>query len=167
MYNLGHKTRLPIIALFITILMGCAAQFVPQYDKAILDGINATNKDMMTLLASVSAGTKKETFPSRADNYNKIIGSLDALEIQAKSRPVPQTKVGDALDQLLKNKGWTVSSSETPSSVALNKISVAITKMRDTDQQRNLTATEVQAFKGHITIFINQAITYESFLEQQ
>ena len=38
--------------------------------------------------------------------------------------------------------------------------------MRDTDRKQGLTAFEVGAFKGQATIYFDQAITYENFLQR-
>lgn len=156
-----------LLALLTSVIVGCATQLAPLYDKALVDGITATNKDAMTLFASVSTGTAKDSFQGRADTYNKIIGSLDALEIQAKARPVPKTRTVDAVNKWLEKRGLpAVTDDDVPSATALNKISETLKKMRDTDRKQGITATEVQAFKNQTSIYMDQAITYESFLER-
>ena len=56
--------------------------------------------------------------------------------------------------------------SEIPSATALAEISKTIVKMRDTDQKQGVTGLEVQAFKNQVSVFLDQALTYESFLER-
>jgi hypothetical protein len=48
----------------------------------------------------------------------------------------------------------------------MGKISETLVKMRDTDKNQGVTATEVQVFKNQVAIYLDQALTYESFLER-
>jgi len=153
--------------LLAALMVGCATQLAPLYDKAILDGITVANREAMTLFASASNGLVKESHGARADTYNKLIGSLDALEIQAKARPVPKTKNIVAVNTWLEKRGLpAVTDDEVPSATAIGKISATLKKMRDTDHKQGVSATEVQAFRNQVSIYMDQAITYESFLER-
>jgi len=38
--------------------------------------------------------------------------------------------------------------------------------MRDTDKQQGVTQTEVIVFKGFVTLYFDQALTYERFLNK-
>jgi hypothetical protein len=139
----------------------------PNYDKAIVDGLTSTNTKLMELFASTSSGTSKENFEQREKTYNSLIGSLDALTIQAKARPVPKNKITEKVNEYLTSRGVNVlEGDDAPSATALAKISESIVKMRDTDKKQGVTATEVSAFKGQVVIYLDQAITYESFLER-
>ncbi|NHQ60582.1 hypothetical protein G9409_08275 [Chlorobium sp. BLA1] len=162
-----HRLNLAAFILLTSLIVGCATQLAPLYDKAIVDGITAANKDAMTLFASASSGLKPESYSTRTDIYNKIIGSLDALEVQAKARPVPKTKANEAVNKWLEKRGIpTLTNDEVPSATAIGKISLTLKRMRDTDRAQGVTATEVQAFKNQTVIYMDQAITYESFLER-
>ena len=44
----------------------------------------------MTLFASLSSSAETEAFSKRESTYNDINGKLDALRVQANSRPVPR-----------------------------------------------------------------------------
>jgi hypothetical protein len=48
----------------------------------------------------------------------------------------------------------------------MEEISKTMTKMRDTDKKQGVTEFEVRAFKGQVVIYLDQAITYETFLER-
>jgi hypothetical protein len=169
--NLSVLNRWRQLALVLCVawLSGCATQLAPAYDKAVVDGLNAANTDTMTLFASASGGTQAATFNAREAHYNGTIGKLDALAVQAASRPVPKNKVTDAVNQLLdKRKISTVSDDDAtpPSVAAIQKVSATLGKMRDTDHQQGLTALEVQGFKNIAVISFDQAITYENFLNR-
>lgn len=156
-----------ILIALVFLLTGCATTLAPQYDKAVVDGLTTTNTEAMEFFASVSGGTQKDTFDERKERYANLIGRFDALEIQAKARPVPKNKITDKINDLLSKGGVSIpDDSEIPSATAMGAISATLVKMRDTDQKQGLTATEVWAFKSQVSIYLDQALTYESFLER-
>jgi hypothetical protein len=162
-----RRWNLALGLLLATLLAACTTQLAPLYDKAILDGITVANREAMTLFASAANGLAKESYAARADHYNQLIGNLDALEIQAKARPVPKTKNIVAVNTWLEKRGLpAVVDDEVPSATAIGKISATLKKMRDTDHKQGVSATEVQAFRNQVAIYMDQAITYESFLER-
>lgn len=157
----------PVIILTFFIFSGCAATLAPQYDRDVVEGLNATNTNAMEFFAFVCKGTQKDSYEQREAKYAYLIGHFDALVIQAKARPVPRNKVTDKINDVLSKRGVPIpDDSETPSATAMGKISLTFAKMRDTDQKQGLTPTEVEAFKGQVSIFMDQALTYESFLER-
>lgn len=159
-----------VLLAFVAILLaGCAVQLAPPYDKAVVDGLNETSPQVMTLFASISNGADNNTFASRESTYNALIGKLDALAIIAGARPMPKNRVTDAVNQLLdKRDGMTLEDDDAtpPSAHAIRKISETLTKARDTDRQQGLTAYEAIAFKRMAVIYYDQAITYENFLQR-
>ncbi|HSC80729.1 MAG TPA: hypothetical protein VLC08_10265 [Chitinolyticbacter sp.] len=160
--------RFATLALWL-LLSGCATQLAPAYDRAVVDGLNATAVETMTLLASVSAGTTAASFPVREERYNQLIGRLEALALLAGARPVPKNKVTDAINAKLAERGSPPLDDDgsTPPSVhAIKKIAETVTKLRDTDRKQGVTAFEAMAFKGQIAIYLDQAITYENFLQR-
>lgn len=149
-------------------LTACAAQLAPAYDKAVVDGLSGLNLDTMQLLAAISNGAQAADFSSRQAQYINLIGRYDALALQAGARPLPRTRVNDAINGFLQKRGLPPLSDDgsLPSAGALQKISATLAKMRDTDQKQGLTAVEVQLFKGQISVFLDQAITYENYLQR-
>ena len=89
-----------VLAVFIG--CGCTVQLAPSPDQSLVTGIRSVNSDIMQLYATVGMGVDKSTFPQRIDQYNKIIGSVDALELQSKTRPVPDSALLQKVDQLIK-----------------------------------------------------------------
>ena len=158
---------LPLVMIVVLMLTGCPATLAPNYDKALLEGLVATNTEVMEFLAAVDGGTQKDTFSQRKEKYDRLIGHFDALEIQANARPVPKNKVGEEINVLLDKRGIPSSDdSQAPSATALRKISETLLKMKQTDQKQGLSSIEVLAFKNQIAIYLDQALTYESFLER-
>jgi hypothetical protein len=169
----GRGARLmcarPLVLSLCLSLLACVAQLAPAYDKTIVDELNAANVEAMTLFASTSGGTAKETFPSRADKYNALVGKLDALAIAAGARPVPKNHVTETINTLLiarGGQGLSEDLSTPPSAHAIQRVSDTVAKMRDTDKAQGLMALEVQAFRGQAVIYLDQAITYENFLQR-
>lgn len=161
--------RMNIVSLvfwLILSLSGCKTLLAPEYDKAIVDRITSTSEETMSFLAEVAEGTSKSSFSQREGTYNKLIGSYDALEIKAKARPIPDNVATKKINQLLGQKGSDPISGSYPSAFAFGKISETLKKMKQTDKQNDIRPTAVKAFKGQIKIFLDQAITYESFLKR-
>lgn len=170
--RLRHYSKHSLFALLFSVfffLSGCAIQLAPSYDKTVVDGLNSVNTDSMTLLASLGNGTQASDFNNRSAQYAAVIGKLDSLAILAGARPLPKTKVSEAVNAYLEKRGISTLSDDSnsiPSANAIKKISETLTKMRDTDQKQGVTGFEVRAFKGQVTIYFDQAITYENFLQR-
>lgn len=152
----------------VLLLVGCAATLAPPYDKTLVDGLKKSNIEVMTFFASVYGGTEKATFDARKKAYASLIGQFDALALQARIRGLPKDEksIKKANESLEKRKVANIEDSEMPSATALDKISEALTVMRKTDQKQGVTATEIQGFKNNVSIYLDQALTYESFLKR-
>lgn len=168
MFHPFIKPEKILLVFCLLILSACTTRLAPPYDKAIADGLVSVNQQAMTLFTSVSSGTNKDTYTQRDSAYNNLIGSLDALTLQAKSRPVPKTSVNKKIKELLGKRGITLpESGDVPSAAALEQISITLVKMRDTDKKQGVTSFEVAAFKGQAVIYLDQALTYENFLARE
>lgn len=160
-------TKLAFVACWCLSLMSCATTLAPNYDKAIVDGLNTTSAQLMELFAGSASGTNPASFSAREKTYNKLIGKLDAMAIQSRARPIPTNKVTDKVNAALGMRGVRlIDGSDVPSATAMEKISATLVKMRDTDQKQGVTPFEVKVFRGQVVIYLDQAITYESFLER-
>ena len=164
-------TSLRIACLTAALLTGsCTAQLAPAYDQSITTGLATANTDMQTLFATVGTSTDTASFATaRAAAYNKVIGELTALEMQARARPLPPddvlTRVNTALTQ---NSVTTLDPGFTayPSARAMHGAGDTVTHMRDADQAAGLRGAEIPAFEGQANIYMAQAITYENFLKR-
>lgn len=156
-----------LLITLIFMLTGCAAKLAPNYDRALVEGLTTSNIAVMEFLAFVSGGTQKDTFDQRKYKYANLIGRFDALAIQARTRPVPKHTITDKMNDYLSNRGVPMlDDSDTPSASAMAKISETLVKMKNTDQKQGITTIEVQTFKNQVIIYLDQALTYESFLDR-
>ncbi len=167
-FNRLQQFRRFLLISWMLCLAACTTQLAPPYDKAIADGLVSVNQQAMTLFASVSSGTGSDSYVQRDNAYNTLIGALDALALQAKSRPIPKTSVNEKVKSFLSKRGVSLpETGDAPSAAALEQISITFSKMRDTDKKQGVTAFEVAAFKGQVVIYLDQALTYENFLARE
>jgi len=155
----------------VLLLSGCAVSLAPKFDQTIVDNLSSTSTETFQLLAEVSNGTSNADFSKREDQYNSVIGKLEALELQINARPLPHNKAVDKIiekaNERLKarNVGTLITAGDTaPSATAIAEIVKNINQMKTSDKAGTLTATTVQVFKGFIVLYFDQALTYERFL---
>ncbi|NRB40288.1 MAG: hypothetical protein HRU20_17775 [Pseudomonadales bacterium] len=153
--------------LLMALLTGCATQMAPRYDEALYKGITQSNIEIMTLFASLSSGTEKNTFVTREARYNTLIGTVEALAIQSRARPMPESAITEQVNIYLKNRNiGPLQHNEAPSTNALHQIAKQLVKMKEVDKKSGLKAALVPIFKNAVVISLDQAITYESFLNR-
>ena len=138
----------------------------PAYDQAIVEKVTESSDLALRFFAEMDGGTKKENFADREPLYNILIGAFESLEIQARARPVPKNMALDKINKILQAKGGNSITGEYPSAFAFGKIADTFKKMKETDGQNGIKPLALQAFKGQVLIFLDQAITYESFLKR-
>jgi hypothetical protein len=97
-----HRVRAAAAMFILIAVAACTTRLAPAYDQTIVDGLASVNKDTQTLFAAIGSEATKESFPSRKDSYDHIVGSLNALVIQAKARPSPDVSLADANAALAK-----------------------------------------------------------------
>lgn len=161
-----------LIAGILLFFTSCAVSLSPKFDQNIIDELGASSTEVFQLMAAISEGTSNADFDKRNDEYNSVIGRLEALELQIDARPIPKNKLLEKtigkVNKRLQEKGiTTVSATDiAPSATAVKHIMENILKMKATDKRQGVTATELKAFKGNVQIYLDQAITYESYLNQ-
>lgn len=161
------RTVLLSIVFFFT---GCAVSLAPKYEQKIVDDLSASATAVYQLLSAASAGTSKSDFDKRQESYDKVIGKLEALQLQINARPIPKNKtvdkIIDKVNSSLQKKGTTlISVNDTaPSAIAVKNIIANLTTMKETDKAQGVTQGEVKGFKGFIDIYFDQALTYERYL---
>jgi hypothetical protein len=157
------------VTAVIVVISGCATQLAPAYDKLVVDGLAIATTDVMTLLAKADQGTSGSTFAGREDHYNTLIGKFDSLAIQAGSRPVPKSRAPDSINRVLEKRGVPPMQDDDatpPSAHSASKVVTTLTTMRNKDRQAGLTALEVRLFRNQIVTYLDQAVTYENFLQR-
>lgn len=147
-------------------LAGCQVTLAPAFDQAIVASIIQNTNLALRFFASVDGGTNPHDFQVRQDTYNTLIGAFESLELQARARPIPDGKVIKKINEMLETRGSNPLPGDYPSAFALGKIAETFTKMKKTDQANSLKPFAVEAFKGQVMIFLDQAIIYESFLKR-
>ena len=142
-------------------LLGCATQLAPAFDERIVDGLTRANADAMTLFAAFSAGAPTSRFAEYRDRYDQLIGAVDALEMQIAARPTPELPAG--LSAPLAQRAVDASG---PPVEPVQGMSRTIRMMRDTHAASGLTAAEVDGLRRQWTIYADQALTYEAYLNR-
>jgi hypothetical protein len=167
------RKYVPIVHLSVVavLLAACATQLAPAYDESIFSGLTASNKDVQTLFASVVDGVSAKTFDDRAPTYAHIIGELDALEVQAKSRPIPSAVTLERANAVLSVNGMQrlvndPKFTDFPSARSIQNTADTLKRMRLVDQREGLHGAEINAFENQASIYLTQAITYEAFLKR-
>ncbi|KQU64212.1 hypothetical protein ASC75_13745 [Aminobacter sp. DSM 101952] len=165
--------KLTLVRLLLPILLalnmaGCAIQLAPMFDKTIVQGLTTANEQTMILFASVSSGSKAQSFGKRKPEYDSLIGQFDALRLQAKSRPSPPPPSLFLKTRSLASEraGQIDLLSQAPTIEATEQIVLLLTRMRDTDERRGLSTTSTGLFKNQFEILIRNALIYEKALER-
>jgi len=155
------------LIFLITILTGCSIQLAPKYDAALFNGLTNANIKIMELFSSVSSGTSNSTFSERDKSYNSVIGLIDALAMQSRARPIPDNSITKKVNTYLESKGIAPMADEgAPSASSLDEVSKNLAKMKEIDGKTGLKPGAVKAFKNAVIISMDQALTYESFLDR-
>ena len=161
-----------LVAGLLLLFTSCAVSLSPKFDQNIIDELSASSTEAFQLMAAVTEGTSASDFSKREDEYNSVIGSLEALQLQMEARPMPKNKILEKtlgkVNQRLQQRGMqTVPATDTaPSATAVKHIIENMVKMKATDKRQGVTATELKAFKGNVQLYLDQAVTYESYLNQ-
>ena len=159
---------------FLLFLSGCTVSLAPKFDQNIVDNLTDSSTEIFQLLAGVSEGTSKDDYAKRDEKYNQMIGQFEALELQINARPMPQNRTIDKIiskanASLAKRNGTPIVSvgEIAPSATALKNVIANIEKMKETDNAQGIKKLEVQVFKNNIELYLDQALTYELFLNRQ
>lgn len=161
------RLQFSFLALFsIVLFSGCQTTLAPAYDQAIVDGVTENTELALRFFASMEDGTNADSFSLRENTYNQLIGAFEALKIHAKARPLPKNIAVEKINELLQARGNSPLSGEYPSAFAFSQIAETFKKMKEIDAKQGIKPFALQAFKGQVEIFLDQAITYESFLKR-
>ena len=165
--------RIFYISLFCVLAFsGCTIKLSPSFDQDIVDNLSSSSTEVFQLFANVSGGTTSSTFNTREEKYNDVIGRLEALILSINARPMPKSKVVDKIigkaNSVLTVRGSpAITAGDTAASAsALSQVVANIAKMKETDKASGLNDTQVKLFLGNVRLFLDQATTYEKFLNQ-
>ncbi len=160
----------PGLLVVVALLAACTVRMAPAYDPAIANGLNSANRTMQTFFAGLSETTTiPADFAKRQGAYADIIGALKAvslqIEIHQSLTPQPDLKTVNAMLGKLGVPNLATGSG-VPGASAVSHVVNTLETMEKTDRKHGLSAMEIAAFDGQATIYMSQAITYETFLKR-
>lgn len=168
--NRVSRIRLSILPLFLILinLSACSVKLAPNYNKGIVEGIISANKDAMEFFSSIEDGTDNKAFSKREEKYDKLIGSFESLSTQVRARKIPKNNVKSKVDAVLTKRGIAVlSAADYPSADAIDKAVTSLKTLKKTDKIKDIGSGAIAPFKNEIAISVDQALTYEQFLERE
>lgn len=156
---------LPILLTFL-VLSACQATLAPAYDQAIVQKVTESSDLAMRFFAEVEGGTQTTDYPVRENTYNTLIGAFESLKIQTRARPMPDNKALEKINGMLQTKGSEGISDPYPSAFAFERIAETFRKMKKYDKEGDVNADVITSLKARVEIYLDQAMTYESFLKR-
>ena len=144
----------------------CTTSLAPQFDELIFSELSNSSEEVLVFFASVENGTQSKEFELREEIYNELIGKFEALDLKTRARPIPGNGVLSRVNKALEIRGSTAISGDYPSAHAMGKIAETLQVMKKTDEQNGLGDLAVKTFKNQILIYLDQALTYENFLNR-
>jgi hypothetical protein len=159
-----------IILLFSALLLAsCTIQLAPDYDAALVEGLDDANTEALTLFAAVEPGSPTSEFPEHEGHYSKLIGRFDALRQRAATRQVPP--LAKRLSKIpivsnLCNSQSDPAACVNSSPASLSEVLKIFRRMRDAHRTQGLTPDTVGLFRDGYYIAVDQALTVENALER-
>lgn len=163
----GHRvlSSIGMVIGLALLLTACVLRAAPAYDPSIVAGLAQANTEASQLFAAVSEGTTARTFPDRRKRYEDVIGRFEGLRVEMLSRPVPRPPiVSGAAGRASAAVGGDIAN-PTPS--YLENILTTLTRMRDVDRARGLSADNVELYKKSFVEHITEAFHVEKALERR
>jgi len=154
------------LVLGAVFFLSCQVTLAPAYDQAIVEKATESSELAMWFFASLDQGVTAETYGVRETTYNQLIGAFESLKLQARARPIPTGMAMGKVNALLESKGSGALTEDYPSAFAFGEIANTFRKMKATDRTQGIKPLAIQAFQGQVSIYLDQAITYESFLKR-
>lgn len=159
-----------LIVLFGALLLAaCTIQLVPAYDQALVEGLDKSNTETLTLFAAVDDGSAASEFPKYEERYADVIGNFDALRQRAMARQVPP--LASRLSKI-KSIGSFCNSEGDPTGCvnaspgSLEQVLSLLRRMRILHKTRGLEKDEVATFRDSYAPAIAQALTVENALKR-
>jgi len=166
-----HRLR----SLFLPLLLwlsACTVNLAPGYDATLHGGLDAANREALSLFSALAAGSPQGHYGGIEAQYHAVIGAFGALKARAETRPEPVLGQRFAARMARfpgiaeicagveagRSCAWV-----TPRAIA--EIIETLEKMRDRHRDRGLSAGIVAALKGNYEIAIEQALTVEGALQ--
>lgn len=149
-------------------LAACTVQLVPDYDQSLVNGLRSANERTQRFFAQLEEGGAASSFEQRRATYQDLIGTFDALRLEAASRPVPESAVAervaagagldvdpDAIDRL-----------QNPTPGILAAIVDTLRQARTMDADGRLSPTAVEGLQRSYETSMMQALVFEKALQR-
>ncbi len=154
-----------LLAVSVLFLSSCTTQLAPSYHNTLYLGLVDANQKVMTHFASLSPSTQAVSCHTRKASFDNVIGQIDALTILAKTRPMPENAVIDALYQALTERGVPLPpADEAPSVGALIEISTVLKDLKRIDCEKGIGPNVLAFYQKGVEGALTRSLTYESFL---
>lgn len=169
---MGAIGRMLAIAPAALWLAACAINVSPPYDPALVEGLRRQNEKALILFSAVSAGSTREEF--RARPYDEVIGSFDALRLQAQSRDVPpmaQKLVAQMVQNGIVAKVCGTDPAQAVDCInasprSIGQVAAVLTQMKTQHRTQGLAPDLVAIWKTQYETSIQQALTVETALKR-
>lgn len=157
------------VLLWAFVLAACTVQLAPAYDPALVQGLDQTNTQALTLFAELETGSPASEFPTYAPRYAALIGQFESLRQQAMTRQMPplaRRLSGLKLVEKLCKSETDPTACVNTSPASLAQILSTFRRMRDTHKSAGLQPDIVVLFRGNYDPAIAQALTVENALKR-
>lgn len=166
MILLFKKIRFPFFALVLFSFFQCTTSLAPRFDEMIFQELSTSSEEVLSFFSMIENGTEAGSFENREANYNQLIGKFEALELKTRARPIPAKSVLEKVNHSLELRNGTEITGDYPSAYAMGEIAKTLKMMKKTDAQEGLKIKTIQVFKNQVLIYLDQALTYENFLNR-
>ena len=166
MHSLSKTIRFPIFAFILFSFLQCTTSLAPKFDELIFQDLSSSSEEVLSFFASVENGVEANSFKDREANYNQLIGKFEALELKTRARPIPANSVLEKVNKAIEIRSGTAITGDYPSAYAMGEVAKTLKMMKKTDAQEGLKVIVIQAFKNQVLIYLDQALTYENFLNR-
>lgn len=166
MPSLSKTIRFSIFAFILFSFLQCTTSLAPRFDEMIFQELSTSSEEVLSFFSMIENGTEAGSFENREANYNQLIGKFEALELKTRARPIPAKSVLEKVNHSLELRNGTEITGDYPSAFAMGEIAKTLKMMKKTDAQEGLKIKTIQVFKNQVLIYLDQALTYENFLNR-
>ena len=152
--------------LWMFVLTACTIQLVPDYDQALVEGLDQANTQALTLFAAVESGSPASEFGDYDERYATLIGTFDALRQRAANRQIPPLAARLSKIRFVRDYCNDAASCVNVSPASLERVLDVLRKMRDRHRSSGLAVDTVGLFRTDYNTAIAQALTVENALKR-
>lgn len=150
-------------------LSACTISLAPPGDPGLVEGLNDVNAEALALFSAVSGGASEASFAGLSDDYDQVIGGLDALRLRAEARDVPRL-AGAVAERIEDWPGLAAACGGDPtacvnaSPASIGEAATTLRTMKADHADGGLEADRPPIYRGAYEASIKQALTIETAL---